>query len=70
MQVNRDLFQSPSTSQVQIGKPDPSAVKEDAGGKTNLEFEIITGMASKNLDVKQAQDVLVSNKQHSLDVFV
>ena len=37
MTVERYLFQSPSSSQVQIGRPDPSVKKEDSSVKTSGE---------------------------------
>jgi hypothetical protein len=37
MTVNRYLFQSPSSSQVQIGRLDPSVKQEDTSSSTQLD---------------------------------
>ena len=35
MTVNRYLFQSPSSSQVQVGRPDPSVKQDDASSTSS-----------------------------------
>jgi hypothetical protein len=37
MEVQRYIFQSPSSSQVQIGRPDPSVKQEDTSTKSSQE---------------------------------
>jgi len=42
MTVNRYLFQSPSTSQVQIGRPDPSVKQEDTSSSSSTSTQLDT----------------------------
>ena len=50
MTVNRYLFQSPSASQVQVGRLDPSVKKDDTSTSANTSQQM-------NTSVKQAQPV-------------
>lgn len=68
MQITKYVFQTPSSSQVQIGRPDPSTPKEDAIDKT----ENITNQAPKNstkFDMEQTRNIQASNKQHILNTY-
>lgn len=62
MTVNRYLFQSPYTSQVQVGRPDPS-VKQEQGTQTQstgaelLQTTNQTVQEAKSFEVAQVSEV-------------
>ena len=60
MTVNRYLFQSPSSSQVQIGRLDPSVKQEDkttaSGSNTSTQLDT-TSQKSQSVNPIQTQNV-------------
>ena len=48
MTIDRYLFQSPYSSQVQIGRPDPSVKQEEASNKAAAEFSGSTNQTLQN----------------------
>jgi len=70
MNVAQYTFQSPSSSQVQVGRLDPSSVKEQktqsAPSDTNETLN-----AAKSFEQTQVKDVTPTvNAQQTLDVYV
>jgi len=63
MTVNRYLFQSPSASQVQVGRPDPSVKQEDTKSSQELE----KNEKSTSLTNETQLDSISSS--HLLDVY-
>ena len=60
MTVQRYLFQSPSSSQVQIGRPDPSVKKEDTNTQTASSapsFQNETVTKAKEFQATQVSEV-------------
>ncbi len=73
MNVTQYTFQSPYSSQVQVGRLDPSSQKSDTLGKDNPEFvkDTNTSLTSaKNLQAEQAQEVKPAvNSKRLLDIY-
>ncbi len=58
MTVQRYIYQSPYSSQVQIGRPDPSATKNSQGSDTQtLENTNETLQKAQSFKASQTQDV-------------
>jgi hypothetical protein len=71
MTVQSYIFQSPYSSQVQIGRPDPSAKQDSQGSDTQtLENTNQTLQEAKSFQATQTQDVSpsVTTNQH-LDLY-
>ena len=71
MQVAQYTFQSPSTSQVQVGRLDPSSVKQENSGST-LPSAVTDKTASKaeSFAATQTQEVKPTITQNSIDLYV
>ena len=71
MQVAKYTFQSPSTTQVQVGRLDPSSVKEESNNNS-LPKSVTNPTAQKaaSFAQTQTQDVKPTVKANSLDLYV
>ena len=74
MTVERYLFQSPSSHQVQIGRPDPSVKKEDTNSKTSTEQANIpdqTVQKAQSFQASQVSEVTPTvQSDRLLDIYV
>jgi hypothetical protein len=61
MQVSQYLFQSPSSNQVQIGRPDPSAQKEEIADKVSQN--------TKEFDTQKIKELEKQNPIYLLDTY-
>ena len=57
MNISRYLFQSPYSSQVQIGRPDPSVKKEDSTQSTGAELSKNTNLTQQKAEQFKATQV-------------
>jgi len=55
MTVNRYLFQSPSSSQVQVGRPDPSVKQEDTSNTSSNNSAQLDTSSQKSQPVRPVQ---------------
>ena len=71
MQVAKYTFQSPSTSQVQVGRLDPSSVKEE-NKNSSLNKEVVNQSSNQaeSFAAKQTQEVKPTLTQNSIDLYV
>ncbi len=69
MQVSQYLFQSPSPSQVQVGRPDPSVAKEDTTSKSESETTDKVLENTQDFDIEQSKDIKAENPIHILDTY-
>jgi len=75
MNVERYIFQSPYSSSVQVGRPDPSVKKEDTGGTTQSASANITSTNQTLQDAKSFQATQTNEVKatveptHLLDVY-
>ena len=72
MQVAQYLFQSPSTSAVQVGRLDPSSVKEENTQGSSLPKTVLNETASKaeSFAQTQKQEVKPTVSANSIDLYV
>ena len=73
MQVAQYLFQSPSTSAVQVGRLDPSSVKEESSqSSASLPKAVTNETASKaqSFAQTQTQEVKPTVTANSIDLYV
>lgn len=76
MNVSSYLFQSPSPQQVQIGRPDPSAPKEDAQtqntAKDSNNESVSVPQEIQNIQTKNPEDIAVKSLDSTriLDLYV
>lgn len=72
MEVAQYTYQSPSTSAVQVGKLDPSSVKENATSTTselpNSTNETLT--KAQEFQASQTQEVTPTVSENSIDLYV
>ena len=71
MQVAQYTYQSPSTSAVQVGKLDPSSVKEE-NSKTSSELPASTNPTlakAQEFQATQVNEVKPTITQNSIDVY-
>jgi len=61
MTVNRYLFQSPSSSQVQIGRPDPSAKQEQTNTNTSQQLDTFSKKAQPVHETQVKSENIVQN---------
>ncbi|MCD6172160.1 MAG: hypothetical protein J7J96_00035 [Sulfurimonas sp.] len=73
MTVERYLFQSPYSSSVQVGRPDPSVKKEDTSQSSSSESPSVTNQTlqdTKSFQATQISEVKSSvDSTHLLDVY-
>ena len=71
MQVAQYTFQSPYPSPVQVGRLDPSSVKEDNAQNTNQSFNPTTQteLKAQSFEATQKQDVKPTVKSNRLDIY-
>ncbi|MDF1884103.1 hypothetical protein JHD49_09145 [Sulfurimonas sp. SAG-AH-194-C21] len=67
MQVAQYTFQSPSTSQVQVGKLDPSSVKEEKTVSAPVTNQ--TQIKAQNFAANQVQEVKPTVNATSIDIY-
>lgn len=73
MTVERYLFQSPYSSQVQIGRPDPSVSKQNSGDTELLKNTNQTAQQAQQFQATQTQEVkpsVAQSENQLLDVYV
>jgi len=73
MQVAQYLFQSPSTSSVQVGKLDPNSVKDESSkSKTSLPKAVLdtTETKAQNFEQTQKQKVQPTVTANAIDLYV
>ena len=68
MQVAQYTFQSPSSSQVQVGKLDPSSVKEEKAASTPQLNE--TKAKAESFVATQVEEAKPTITANSIDVYV
>ena len=68
MQVNQYTFQSPSTSQVQVGKLDQSSVKQESTRDLPNAVKNPTASEAKSFASTQIQEVKPTVTANSIDV--
>ena len=72
MQVAQYTFQSPSSSQVQIGKLDPSSVKEESTNSAPQQNSVQAQTVGEILTRDTSSDIKITptvNSQQLLDVY-
>ena len=71
MQVAQYTFQSPSTSAVQVGKLDPSSVKEEKSSPSSTPAPVVNETASKaqSFAATQVKEVEPTVTANSIDVY-
>jgi len=69
MQVAQYTFQSPSTSQVQVGKLDPSSVKEEKSSSLPSAATNQTQTKAESFIAMQTQEVKPTVTANSIDVY-
>ena len=72
MTVERYLFQSPYSSQVQIGRPDPSVSKQSNNDAELLQNTNQTAQKAQQFQASQTQDVkpsVLQSENQLLDVY-
>ena len=69
MQVNQYLFQSPSSSQVQIGRRDTSVKQEDTSSKDLGTTPNQTVADAKAFVATQTSEVKPSVDSHKIDIY-
>ncbi|SFV66574.1 hypothetical protein MNB_SM-4-1217 [hydrothermal vent metagenome] len=67
MQVAQYTFQSPSTSQVQVGRLDPSSVKEDQTLSSSVTNPALA--EAQSFTATQVQEVKPTVTVNSIDVY-
>ncbi|MDF1878079.1 hypothetical protein JHD46_00340 [Sulfurimonas sp. SAG-AH-194-C20] len=67
MQVAQYTFQSPSTSQVQVGRLDPSSVKEEKSASAPASDQ--TQAKAQSFVATQVQEVKPTVNSNSIDVY-
>ncbi len=71
MQVAQYTFQSPSTSQVQVGRLDPSTVKEEASTTSSMDVPNKSVSDAETLKASQISEVAPAvSSEHLLDIYV
>jgi len=74
MTVDRYLFQSPYSSSVQVGRPDPSVKKEDNTQSGTSELPVSTNQTlqdAKSFESSQISEVKPAvDSTHLLDIYV
>ncbi len=70
MQVAQYTFQSPSSTPVQVGRLDPSSIKED-NGASKLPESVLSTTATKaeNFTQTQESEVKTTVTSHALDIY-
>jgi len=71
MQVAQYTFQSPSTSQVQVGRLDPSSVKEEtvkSAPPSNVTNQTV--QKAESFAASQTREVTPSVEANSIDIYV
>ena len=73
MQVAKYLYQSPSSSPIQVGRLDPNSKKEEESSKANsLPQNVVNETAAKAQDFQSSmvQEVKPTVDQNRLDIYV
>ena len=72
MQVAQYTYQSPSTSAVQVGKLDPSSVKENATSTTSEPPKSTNETLAKtqSFQASQTKEVTPTVSENSIDLYV
>ena len=72
MQVAQYTFQSPSTSQVQVGKLDASSVKQESSSTQSMDVPNKSASDAATFKASQTNEVTptVSSSENLLDIYV
>ena len=70
MQVAQYLFQSPSTNPVQVGRLDPSSLKEESSSSLPKAVSNETALKAESFASTQTQELKPTVSADSIDVYV
>ncbi len=69
MQVAKYLFQSPSPNPVQVGRLDPSSVKEEKQSSLPKAVVDETAVKAENFTASEVQEVKPTVSENSIDLY-
>ena len=70
MQVAKYLFQSPSPNPVQVGRLDPSSLKEESSSSLPKAVSNETALKAESFASTQTQEVKPTVSETALDIYV